>query len=270
MAFGKFELFAGFKPLDTVQRLCKLEPLASLLLSETSTKWTNETLRNVCRALLLAPEDTVKQAQDDLAKIPREQLGDQAYILDLLPRLQEQYSKADNGTLVALICMNFLTLQAGDAVYVPADGIHAYLSGDIFECMARSDNMLNVGFCPRADRDSVDTFTGTLTFKSVSKDTMLLPSKAADQFSRDGKTVIYAPVLSEFNLLVTRLSKGEKEGIKAIKGPSIMIVLQGNGKINFRGQSVELKEGYIFFIGQGVDVEFESQEDLIVYRAYAD
>ena len=234
------------------------------------TKWTNETLRNVCRALFLAPEDTVKQVQDDLAKISKEQLGDQAYILDLLPRLQEQYSKADNGSLVALICMNFLTLQAGDAVYVPADGIHAYLSGDIFECMARSDNMLNVGFCPRADRDSVDTFTGALTFKSVSENAMLLPSKPADQLSRDGKTVIYAPALSEFNLLVTRLGKGEKEGVKAVNGPSIMIVLQGIGTMKAKGQSTELKEGFIFFIGQGVDVEFESREDLIAYRAYAD
>ena len=212
----------------------------------------------------------MKQVQDDLAKIPRDTLGDQAYILDLLPRLQEQYSKADNGSLVALICMNFLTLQAGDAVYVPADGIHAYLSGDIFECMARSDNMLNVGFCPRADRNSIDTFTGALTFNSVSEDTMLLPSKPADQFSWDGKTVIYAPVLSEFNLLVTRLGKGEKEGVRAVNGPSIMIVLHGSGTMKVKGEATELKEGYIFFIGHGVDVEFESREDLIVYRAYAD
>jgi mannose-6-phosphate isomerase len=41
--------------------------------------------------------------------------------------------------------MNFLTLNPGEAIYIPADGIHAYLSGDIIECMARSNNVLNSG-----------------------------------------------------------------------------------------------------------------------------
>lgn len=61
--------------------------------------------------------------------------------------------------------MNYLVLQFGEAVYVPADGIHAWLSGDIVECMARSDNVINTGFCPRADRDSIDLFTYALTFE---------------------------------------------------------------------------------------------------------
>jgi len=31
-----------------------------------------------------------------------------------------------------------MSLHAGDAIYIPADGIHAYLSGDIVECMTRA------------------------------------------------------------------------------------------------------------------------------------
>ena len=72
--------------------------------------------------------------------------------------------------------MNYLPLQKGDAIYVPADGIHAYLSGDIVECMARSDNVLNTGFCPRADRDSIDLFTAALMFSLKSAgDAILKP-----------------------------------------------------------------------------------------------
>jgi len=48
--------------------------------------------------------------------------------------------------------MNYLVLQPGEAVCVPADGIHAWLSGDIVECMARSDNAINTGSYPQADR----------------------------------------------------------------------------------------------------------------------
>lgn len=76
--------------------------------------------------------------------------------MNLLPRLTDQYDESDPGILVILFMMNFLVLHKGDALYVPAGGIHACLSGDIVECMAHSDNVLNTAFCPRADRDSLD------------------------------------------------------------------------------------------------------------------
>ena len=41
--------------------------------------------------------------------------------LDLFPRLQDQYTAEDNGTLVGLSCMNYMKLKAGEAVYVPQD-----------------------------------------------------------------------------------------------------------------------------------------------------
>jgi len=86
-------------------------------------------------------------------------------MLDLLPRLWKQYLEADPGTLVALVTMNYLKLNAGESISIPADGIHAYLSGDIVECMGRSNNVLNMGFCPKAQRDNVDTFVDVLTFQ---------------------------------------------------------------------------------------------------------
>ena len=274
VAFGPFEVFAGFKQLSEIQKLFELEPLKKTF-NPPSSKWTNETLRDICKSLLLAPEDTVRKVSSDLLNTPKSQLGSQAYIIDLLPRLQEQYSAEDNGNLVAFLTMNFLTLDAGDALYIPADGIHAYLSGDIFECMARSDNVLNVGFCPRADRNDIDTFTKTLTFKSTDKDSVILPPKPApSHLGRNGKTKIYAPPMSEFNLLVTTLkAKGETEQVGKIDGPSIMLVLSGSGKMKVEGEDTkDIKEGYIFFVGQGVDVEFEStgEKEVVVYRAYAD
>lgn len=115
--------------------------------------------------MLKAPADIVAAAMKGLLSTPREQYGKQLYILDLFRRLEEQCGKHDNGSLVALVCMNYVVLEKGSALYIPADGIHAYLSGNIVECMARSNNILNTGFCPRADRDSVDLFARSLTFK---------------------------------------------------------------------------------------------------------
>jgi len=50
-----------------------------------------------------------------------------------------------------------------DAQNIPQDSMHAYLSGDIVECMARSDNVLNTGFYFPVDRVSVDIFIEALS-----------------------------------------------------------------------------------------------------------
>ena len=100
--------------------------------------------------------------------------------------------------------MNFLTLNAGDAIYVPTDAPHAYLSGNIVECMARSNNVLNTGFCPHADRDSIKLFSAALTFSPHNADEVLLPSKLSSR-GKNGKTVEYAPPMSEFNMLNVEL-----------------------------------------------------------------
>ena len=58
--------------------------------------------------------------------------------------------------------------------------------------MARSNNVLNTGFCPRAKRDSIELFTEALTFSSHNaKDAMLGATKSSK--GRMGKTVKYAP-----------------------------------------------------------------------------
>ena len=165
--------------------------------------------------------------------------------------------------------MNFLTLSSGEAIYVPADAPHAYLSGDIVECMARSNNVLNTGFCPRADRDSIELFTSTLTFSPHGADEVRLKAMPSGR-GKKGSTVEYKPDMSEFNMLKTTLKDGDAEIIESINGPSVLFVTGGNGKLTAGGESFELKEGYVFFVGQGVETGYEADPDLVVYRAYAE
>ena len=209
VALSKFEVFAGWKPVEEIQALFSLEPLHRFR-PEGNAHLNDGSLKQVTRTILKASEEVVRDTQEKLASLPRERYGKQSYILELLPRLQEQYSKEDNGSLTALLCMNFMVLSAGEAIYIPADGIHAYLSGDIVECMARSNNVLNTGFCPRADRDSVDLFSSSLLFKPHNVEDIMLASKPTDK-GKHGKTVIYAPPMSEFDMLLTQLESGDTE-----------------------------------------------------------
>lgn len=228
------------------------------------------TLRKVCMNLLSAPPDEVATTIKELQNLPQSQFGPEPYIPGLLDRLSKQYTPSDNGNLVAALLMNYLTLGPGDAVFVPADSIHAYLEGDIIECMARSDNVINTGFCPRAWRDSVQLFGQALTFVPHDAQGALLPRRKSDK-GMQGRTDVYAPPISEFSVLVTTLGAGEMETHKAILGPSLMIVTKGCGSMKTPGdRTIELKEGFVFFVGQGIALDFETEKGLAVYRAYAE
>jgi mannose-6-phosphate isomerase len=269
LALGDFEAFCGFKALKDIQRLMELPPLQAFLPEIRKPDFDDQTLKHVVKAMLSASEDAVRKTNDALLELPKEKFGQETYIPELIPRLSEQYDKSDNGTLVALITMNYLQLKEGDSIYIPADGIHAYLSGDIIECMARSNNVLNTGFCPRADRDSVDMFISCLTFTPHDAKEAILPSKSFDG-SKNGKTKLYAPPLSEFNMLATTIPDGDSESIRKIDGPSIMIVTEGEGTLKAEGKEHKLSEGYIFFIGQGVEMEFSAKKQLKMFTAFAE
>jgi len=171
-------------------------------------------------------------------QLPKETFGEDGYVLEMIPRLSKQYNKTDPGVVVALITMNYLRLRPGQSIHVPADGIHAYLSGDIIECMTRSNNVLNTRFCPSADRNSVDMFCSVLTFPR----------------SKSGKTNMYAPPMSEFNMLATEMGDGETESRDALGGPSIMIVTKGRVKMKAGGKEHGLDGGYVFFISVGGEI----------------
>lgn len=79
-----------------------LTPLQKFL-PKKNAKLDHETLRSVVLAILQSRDESIKECQQELAKIPKDKYGKQDYILELLPRLQEQYSIEDPGNLVALM-----------------------------------------------------------------------------------------------------------------------------------------------------------------------
>lgn len=103
VALGPFEVFAGFKPNRDIKALFdSLEPLKQFL-PKDCLKFDNETVRSICQNILSASDETIKETQRAMQTLPREAFGEQTYVLDLLPRLQEQYSVEDPGNLVALL-----------------------------------------------------------------------------------------------------------------------------------------------------------------------
>lgn len=262
IALGEFEAFVGWKPLADVQKLYEdIEVLKQYVqVDNKDGKWTDETLKSFVNKLLKFDDAKTKELYNKMTSVPKEKFGKEGKMQELLPRLADQYGKADQGNMVAVLCMNFLTLKRGEALYIPADGIHAYLEGDILECMARSDNMLATGFCPEAEKDKIDLFTDAVTYDYKSPQTCMLKPEKAKKGTK-GKTLEYAPPLSEFKVLQTKLEKGEKELLEGIDGPGILCVTKGKGRISGVRQDLVVKEGYVFFIGQGIGLDIIADED---------
>lgn len=81
-----------------------------------------ETLKAIVGKILGSSDEEIVDVYEKLRAMPASEFGEEeAYVAKMLPRLAEQYDKSDPGTLVALLTMNYLVLEKGDAIYVPAE-----------------------------------------------------------------------------------------------------------------------------------------------------
>ncbi|RAL05968.1 mannose-6-phosphate isomerase, class I [Aspergillus ibericus CBS 121593] len=277
IALSNFELFAGFKPLSDISTLMRIAPLQRFLPPDHPQTFTDSHLRDLTRTLLSLPASLISTTVNELLSIPESNFGPtQRYIPGLLDRLRKQYPDTDPGSLVAVLLMNYMTLGPGEAVCVPADSVHAYLCGDILECMARSDNVLNTGFCAPAERDDVGLFTEALTFKPHAVDEGVLGRrKSVVGGIGEGRTEVYQPPFGEFGVLGVSLGAGERERHGRLEGLSLVVVVKGKGWMEVtggegEGEKWEIGEGAVFFVGAGVDLEFGTEKGLLVYRPYAE
>lgn len=131
MALSRFELFAGWRDLNQISPLFNIPSLRGFV-PEGTESWNDETLRNIVRGILKADEQTVQNIEEDLERQSErdiERLGYPSSMFELIRRLQYQYSATDPGLLVAILCMNYLVLEPGKAIFIPADGVHCYFWG---------------------------------------------------------------------------------------------------------------------------------------------
>ena len=130
--------------------------------------------------------------------------------------------------------LNFRRLNPGEAIFLAANEPHAYVSGDCFEVMANSNNVVRMGCTPKL-RD-VPVLTEMLTFSSG------LP-KVLNGESVSENVQIYTPTdssVTEFQLERISLNPGESYLLPPSKTPSIIVMLDGKVML-VDTQSLEVK-----------------------------
>jgi mannose-6-phosphate isomerase len=210
VALTEFEALCGFKPQQEIAYL--LEDLAQ----HPSVSDGMHSIAAGWLALFKQPEGLKKLFADILSR--RGNLDGVTAELTNLAEFEGQFALAerlnllypgDPGVVVALL-MNHIYLEPGEALFLPAGNIHAYMSGLGVEVMAASDNVLRGGLTPKhidvAELESVLDFSFGAVPKVETRElvTGLIEYPAAvDEF------ITYRAELSGANLLADLNLPGE-------------------------------------------------------------
>lgn len=292
IAVTPFEGLCGFRPLkeiafflDTITPLRSLvgdENAANLKKAAEGSTEAKPALRKAFTALMQNPKEKVASASKDLVALaeddkiqPGPSVNTAQELNEIVRRCNSQFP-ADIGLFV-MFFLNLVKLSPGQAMYLKADDIHAYISGDIIECMASSDNVIRAGFTPKFQ--DVNTLTEILTYDHDPPEQQLLKpvdypyatlNKTA--YSSNSSCLLYDPPIEEFSVVRTALhGAGAKATFEGLAGPSIIIATNGSGKISVGPKTENLKEGYVYFVGATAELVVESDgEELVTFRAFCE
>ncbi|RWA07603.1 hypothetical protein EKO27_g7503 [Xylaria grammica] len=283
-AYVASDLSAKLPIFSLVSQLC-----ASLLENDDSSKEQNKrALRSAFSALMQSSPEEVASAAKSLvseAESRRAEFADGGTnstsgetMAQLVIRLNQQFP--DDIGLFVLFFLNYVTLSPGEALFLKADDIHAYVSGDIIECMASSDNVVRAGFTPKFK--DVQNLVDMLTYNyapieeqkmSPTEYPYAVLNRAA--YSSGSEATLYDPPIDEFSVIRSVLKgNGSKVTFDPIDGPSIIICTGGKGKLSVGSKTEEIKEGYVFFVGATAELVMESEGDkddeLITFKAFCE
>jgi mannose-6-phosphate isomerase len=219
VAVTRFEALCGFRdPAASAELLAglkvpALEPLVDRLAAGA------EALREVVTELLTWPEPGRPELVQAVAEAAAaaghgEGSSNGAAEYAVAARLAAHYP-GDVGVVVALL-LNRVELEPGEAIWMPAGNLHAYLRGTGIEVMAASDNVLRGGLTPK--HVDVAELLRVLRFESLA-DPKVTPVTLAPGL------VTWPTPAAEFALYEVRPSGATVE--LAAPGPRTVICLSG-------------------------------------------
>ncbi|MEH0975100.1 mannose-6-phosphate isomerase, class I [Micromonospora sp. CPCC 205546] len=139
----------------------------------------------------------------------------------------------DPGVLVAML-LNRVRLAPGEAIWMPAGNLHAYLRGTGVEVMAASDNVLRGGLTPK--RVDVEELLRVLRFE-VLHDPVVQPIEVAPG-------VVTWPVpVDDFALHRVTVHAGLPEVTVEVPGPRVVLCRSGEVSVDDAAGAVTLAPG---------------------------
>lgn len=252
IALSAFEALCGFRPRAEILEIFLAFSESEARFGELAALMATDASLEEIFSELLEDSALVGRFTNSVTSLDSDSISEQARVLVL--DLLDKYP-GDTGALVSLL-LNFVRLAPGEAIYLPAGNLHAYLSGLGLEVMAASDNVIR----------------GGLTSKHIDKAELM---QIAD-FSELAKPVVstrklaeglveYPVSASEFRVYRAQISGSNL--LADIDLPAAAVIVCISGEIAV-GTSLEerevLKKGEVVFVSEAKKFSLSGSGDAFV------
>ncbi|MDR7301295.1 mannose-6-phosphate isomerase, class I [Haloactinomyces albus] len=236
-ALTEFHALAGFRDAHRTVRLLHELDVPSLRAHTglLAAQPDQDGLRALFTTWITLPEHYLRDVMPELLEACAAHLrahGEFAMECRTVLELGADYPN-DAGVLASLL-LNRIVLQPGEAIFLPAGNLHAYLHGTGVEILANSDNILRCGLTPK--HVDVAELLRVLDFECG--DMRVLSGRRQDQ-----NLTVYRTPAEEFELSRVDWSPQAPGGVRLDSiGPQILLCTRGRIRLSAHGE-LELGRG---------------------------
>ncbi|XP_017848628.1 mannose-6-phosphate isomerase [Drosophila busckii] len=263
IALTPFLALVGFQPVeDIIDYIDEFQPLSKLIGKESVDQLHEvrnaEGVKLCYEILMKSDEKAIVKCLKDIAKTCKEELK-RNELFEVFNTISKDFP-GDVGIL-SLFFLNIVRLQPGQAIYLGANEIHAYLDGDCVECMSCSDNVIRAGLTPKFK--DVDQLISSVIFEGTEAH-----KKTFTPYRIDENVQVYVPPVDDFAVMHVAI-KHTLENYKLQIQPfgAILLTLAGERMLKLNTQNgvkeIKLSRGSIVYIPveAAPEIEFLHAED---------
>ena len=268
VALQSFEALAGFRQASRTTELLRalavsdLDPFIELLNDQSDA----DGLRALFTTWITAPQPDidvlVPAVLEGAIQYVSSGSGEFQAEAKTVLELGERYP-GDAGVLAALL-LNRISLAPGEAIFLPAGNLHAYLRGVGVEVMANSDNVLRGGLTPK--HVDVPELLRVLDFTPTTEEHLRAQTR------REGPEVIYETPTDEFAVALLTLDGDylghEIDAPAHHEGPQILLCTEGATTVHGKAKSLTLERGMAAWVAaEDGPIRLVAQEPTKLFRA---
>jgi len=257
-ALSPFWALYGFRNISEILGL--MEKSCSLGLADELNKLKKypdtQGLKRYYTDLMTMDSKRQKRVVDEAVQYAQLHL-DEDLVFHWMMRFSDEYP-SDIGILSPML-LNLIQLKPGQALFLPAGELHAYLEGVGIELMANSDNVLRGGLTPK--HIDVPELLKALNFEPR-------PVKILEAVEKNKNERVYASAADEFVLSVISVSDGGSYQRSDLKSIEIMLCTEGRACLldNCSKERINIKKGDSVIIPATVK-DYGITGDAVFYKA---
>jgi mannose-6-phosphate isomerase len=241
IAISRFTALYGFRPAEQIVEFGRRFPQLLQIIGEREFRdleisGSPVAFKKVYSSLMHASRCKVKEVIDSILQSS----DNEGSVVEVARDLNDQYPGGDVGVL-SVFFLNIVDLLPGQAIFIGPNVPHAYLSGDLIECMTCSDNVIRGGLTSKFK--DVETLLASLDYACSGPPKLLLQTR--DQ--------TWSPENVPF--AVKEYKGGSFEIKPETESPAIALVIEGEGSVG----SVSVKRGKSLLLIPGIAYRVESE-----------